>query len=271
MHVSVRGVGPAVLLLHGIPTSGRLWDEVVPCLRPDFTCVVVDLPGAGESLPLADGSLDPERYADELDLLRQRLGILRWHIIGHDAGSTIAVHYAARFGQHLVKLVLCSPPVFPDFKPPWFVRLLRAPVLGKCLAPAETPLLWRVGLAWATGRGDPAIAQIARAFGAPFTGLRGSKRFVQLLRWGELAQALGRTAALLSGITAPTLILNGQDDRAIPVSFAHRAARLIPNAKLRLLDCAHFLPLSCPDALCNAARQFLDERLAVPSGGEQLA
>ena len=66
MRVYQTGTGPPVLFLHGLPTSGRLWDYVVPQLAPFFTCVVVDLPGSGTSAPLADKSLDPERYVDEI-------------------------------------------------------------------------------------------------------------------------------------------------------------------------------------------------------------
>lgn len=138
MKFSSRGSGPAVLLLHGLPTSGRLWDYVVPELQRKFTCIVVDLPGAGQSPPLADGPADPDRYAQELEILRRQLPIPFWHIVGHDAGSVIAIHYASQFGTRMNRLVLCSAPVFSDFQVPWFFRLMQTPVVGDCLAPIWT-------------------------------------------------------------------------------------------------------------------------------------
>ncbi len=263
MKFYVRGAGPAVIFLHGLPTSGRLWDYVVPVLQTKFTCIVVDLPGAGESPPLArtlhgGDDHDLDRYAQELEALRERLGIASWHVVGHDAGSTIAVHYAAQFGERMNKLVLCSPPIFPEHKVPPFFRFLRTPVVGDLLGPLATVLLWRVGMPRAIGRHDRRTRQIVKAFSRPYSGYKGARRFVRLLRWGNPQEVLGRTAALLPKITAPTLILHGNSDGAIPVSFATRAAAIIPRAEMHLMKCGHFLSLSCPEVLCEHLLAFLE-------------
>jgi len=258
MKYVVQGTGPAVLLLHGIPTSGRLWDYVVPVLKCRYTCVVVDLPGAGESPPLADGSLDPARYAQELEALRRHLDIPAWHVVGHDAGAAIAVHYAARFGDRLNALVLCSPPIFPEFKIPWFFRIMRPPLLGECLAPLMEVLIWQFGMPSTITRRDPSAAQIIAAFHRPYAGYWGMRRFLRVLRWGDPAQVLAQTASLLPQISAPTLLIQGKADGAIPLSFATRAAAIIPGAQLHLMECGHFLSLNCPDAFGERLLQFLD-------------
>jgi pimeloyl-ACP methyl ester carboxylesterase len=257
MKFTVRGTGPAVLLLHGLPTSGRLWDFVVPQLEPRFTCVVVDLPGAGESPAFADGSLAGERFAEELEQLRAQLGIPAWHVVGHDAGAAIAVHYAACYGAHLDRFVLCAPPIFPEHKIPWFFRLLRTPALGDALAPLVTNSLLPFGIKYSIRRDDPAMDDIVRAFCQPFRGYAGARRFLHLLRWGDPQPVLSKTAALLPSITAPALILSGLHDGAVPVRFAQRAAQLLPNAEVYLLDCGHFIPLECPDILCSYLLHFL--------------
>ena len=59
------GQGPAILFLHGIPTGGRLWDLVVERLQKHFTCIVVDLPGFGQSPPPDMTVPDPQLYALE--------------------------------------------------------------------------------------------------------------------------------------------------------------------------------------------------------------
>jgi pimeloyl-ACP methyl ester carboxylesterase len=263
MKFYVRGAGPAVVFLHGLPTSGRLWDYVVPVLQTKFTCIVVDLPGAGESPPLAGAfeggdNHDLDRYAQELEALRERLGISCWHVVGHDAGSTIAVHYAAEFSERVDKLVLCSPPIFPEHKIPSLFNFLRTPVVGDLLAPLATVLLWRVGMPKSIGRHDQRIRHIIKAFSRPYSGYKGARRFLRLLRWGDPQEVLGRTAALLPKIAAPTLILHGNKDGAIPISFATRAAAIIPGAELHLMKCGHFLPLSCPEVVCERLLAFLE-------------
>lgn len=257
MEYQVCGSGPVVLMLHGLPTSGRLWDYIVPKLQGNFTCVVVDLPGAGKSSPFLDGSLDPERYARELEALRAEIDIPRWHIIGHDAGSAIAVHYAAEFPERVKRLVLCSPPIFPEHKIPWFFRLLRTPLLGEALAPSVTSLLMPWGIKRAIGREDRDMDGLIQAFCEPFQGREGARQFLHILRWGDPSQVLGRTAALLPGIAVPTLVISGRYDGAVPVTFASRAAELVPGAHLELMECGHFLPLECPEDLGRQLLGFL--------------
>ena len=133
------------------------------------------------------------------------------------------------------------------------------PLVGYFFAPIVTTLLWRVGFYLAIKRRNHSTAEIIEAFRRPFTGYRGMRRFVNLTRWGDPTQVLNKTAALLPSISAPTLILHGRQDGAIPISFATRAAALIPDSELHLLDCGHFLPLSCPDALCGYLLPFLEK------------
>jgi pimeloyl-ACP methyl ester carboxylesterase len=250
------GSGPPVLFLHGIPTTGRLWDLVIPRMADRFTCVVVDLPGMGGSGPLPGGSLDPDRYAEELEALRAELAYPRWHVVGHDAGSTVAAHYAARFGDRVERLVLCAPPLFPEFRIPWFFRILRIPVVGDCLAPFVSMVLLPLGLRMQL-QGDPTSMASARAFARAYGGFDGARRLAHIVRWGDPREVLGRTARLLPQISAPTLVLHGRRDRAIPCQFAARAGSLIPHAQALILDAGHFFPLSYPEAFCQIVAAFL--------------
>jgi len=254
-----QGTGPAVLLLHGLPTSGRLWDEVVPLLQARYTCIVVDLPGFGESPLRADGSLSAIDYAEDVESLRQQLALSSWHIVGHDAGSPLAVQYAAKYGEHVGKLVLCSAPLFPEFRPPSFIRPLRIPVVGDILALLVVPLLWRYGIYLAFRRRDERLRQIIAAFHQPFAGFSGIRRFVYLARWGDPAQVLSKIAALLPTVHAATLIIHGRHEQVISPEFAVRAAQIMPHAQAQIIDCGHFLPLDCPETLSDLLLRFFEE------------
>lgn len=263
MNYWVRGSGPPVLFLHGIPTGGRLWDFVVERLQDQHTCIVVDLPGLGESPPFSDGSRDPRRFAEELDILGRDLGFAAWDVVGHDAGSAIAVHLAAAYPERTRRLALLSPPLFPEFRPPWFFRLLRTPVLGEIFAPAMVLAIWNGGIQSIIERADPALPEILERFRKPFRGLVGARRLVWVVRWGNAAEVLGRTAAMLNQITAPTLILHGQRDGAIPITFAERASQMIPDARVQFFDSGHLLPLNVPEALSDQLLGFFASDLEV--------
>jgi pimeloyl-ACP methyl ester carboxylesterase len=263
MNYWVRGSGPPILFLHGIPTGGCLWDLVVERLQEHHTCIVVDLPGLGESPPFSDGSRDPRRFAEELDILGRDLGFAAWDVVGHDAGSAIAVHLAAAYPERTRRLALLSPPLFPEFQPPWFMRLLRMPVLGEIFAPAMVLAIWNGGMQAIIERPDPALPEILERFRKPFRGLVGAQRLVWVVRWGKPADVLGRTAAVLNQISAPTLILHGRRDGAIPITFAQRASKLIPDARVLFFDSGHLLPLNIPEALSDQLLEFFASDLEV--------
>ncbi len=169
----------------------------------------------------------------------------------------MALHYASRYPKNVDKLVLCSAPVLADFKVPRFFSLLRTRWLGEVLAPVASPLLWKIGMQASIRRRDPTIDQLVQSFARPFTGRGGSRRLLQLLRWGDPATVMGEAQRLLSTIDVPTLVLHGTGDRAIPVDFARRAAALVPDGRARTLPGGHFLPLEEPDRFTDEVHSFL--------------
>jgi pimeloyl-ACP methyl ester carboxylesterase len=258
MNYRLRGSGPAVLFVHGIPTSGRLWDPLIERLAPRFTCIAVDLPGFGDSPPPRAADREPVHLAEELEALRAELAIPRWHVVGHDAGAAIAVHYAAAHADRVARLVLMSAPVFPEFDPPWFFRLLRLPVAGDLAAPLLVFAIWHGGIQALVERPSAETTEALAAFRRPFRGLAGGRRLAWLVRWGNPAEILGRTAALLPRLAAETLVLHGRRDGAIPQSFAERAAIAIPRARLHIYDSGHFLPLNLPAEISRELEGFLE-------------
>ena len=58
----IGGKGPPLLLLHGYPETHICWHRVAPRLAEQFTLVICDLPGYGESRALPDEA-DESRYS----------------------------------------------------------------------------------------------------------------------------------------------------------------------------------------------------------------
>ena len=180
----------------------------------------------------------------------------RWHIIGHDAGAAIAAHFAARFPHAVDRLVLASPPIYPEHQIPWFFRPLRAPVVGELLAPLAAKLIFDVGLVQAIDE-DADRSALIRSFQAPFLGKEGARHLLHVLRWGDPTKVLATTASLLPEITAPTLVLHGTRDQAIPIDFAQRAAQDVTDGRCLLADATHFLPLNEPRWMAARILPFL--------------
>lgn len=255
MYLLSRGTGYPVLFIHGIPTSCQLWSGVIDKLGGQFTCMAVDLPGLGRSPKAAYGPKQLEALADQIELIRIQNNIEKWHVVGHDAGSAIAVHYAFRFQDRVDRLALLSPAVFPELKPFHLFRLMRKPVIGELLAPIVNSIFWNVAMRYAV-QDSQGHTDTVRDFQAPFVGPRGSWRMMSMLRWGNPEEVLAAIPEMLPQLAIPTLIFQGAHDKAVPESFAHRASALIPDSKVVMVDSGHFIPLNNPKVVAAELLSF---------------
>ena len=76
-----------------------------------FTCISYDLRGHGLS-PLPEGRFDLDDLVDDLEELRDRLGISQAHFAGHSLGGMIGPRYALRFPDRVLSLGLWSTAAF---------------------------------------------------------------------------------------------------------------------------------------------------------------
>jgi|HubBroStandDraft_6_1064221.scaffolds.fasta_scaffold111119_2 pimeloyl-ACP methyl ester carboxylesterase len=240
MHSDSHGKGDAVLLIHGMPTNGRLWDGVVRDLSPRYKCIVIDLPGMGSTPFLPYGPSYFARVAAQIEQVRRRYQVRRWHVVGHDGGSAIAVQYSHLFPQRVDCLALLSPAVFPDLQPFFLLDLLRKPVLGELSAPFVNAVFWRFVMTRAVPGAQNAVQR--KSFFKAFSGIAGSWKLMRLVRWGKPGVVFQEFPAILRNLQCPALIIHGSRD-VLPESFARRAADLIPNSQLIGLDSGHFIPI----------------------------
>lgn len=96
--VALCGHGEPLLLLHGFPQTHRIWRRVAAHLADQFTLIMPDLPGYGESggpLPSADSAAYSKRaVAAALREMMALLGHEQFFLAGHDRGARIAYRMA---------------------------------------------------------------------------------------------------------------------------------------------------------------------------------
>ena len=111
LHVRSAGEGPVVLLLHGFPDAGTLWDRMLPGLvAAGYRVIVPDQRGFGESAAPTDvASYRIERIvADHLAVLDQLCPGEPVRVLGHDWGAVIAWCLALSQPQRVRALVALS-------------------------------------------------------------------------------------------------------------------------------------------------------------------
>lgn len=270
MHLIRCGSGDPILFIHGMPTSSRLWRQVIAHLCARFDCFAVDLPGMGATPRTAYDGDFLRRFAQELDAIRMANGIEKWHVVGHDAGAAIAVHYARFFPQTVDRMVLLAPALFPELKPFFLLEILRKPILGELLAPLVLLLFWKIAMRRALADADAGY-QAVDDFRASFGGVFGAWKFMKVLRWGDPASVLAEVPQFLPTLAMETLVFHGRRDAAIPADFAARAVDLLPNAQLVTVDAGHFIPLDQADSVAGRLAEFFLAREQEASAQSTLA
>jgi haloacetate dehalogenase len=97
IHARIGGEGPPLLLIHGYPQTGAMWNRVAPLLAEHFTVVVPDLRGYGQSdAPESKGGSAYSKRAMAADMraIMQELGHARFGVAGHDRGGRVAYRLA---------------------------------------------------------------------------------------------------------------------------------------------------------------------------------
>jgi haloacetate dehalogenase len=107
---AMAGQGPPLLLLHGAPQSMISWRLAAPDLARDFTVVVTDLRGYGDSSKPADGE-NHANYSkramalDQVEVMKQ-LGFETFAVAGHDRGGRVAHRMALDHPDRVSKLAV---------------------------------------------------------------------------------------------------------------------------------------------------------------------
>ena len=105
-----KGVGPPLLLLHGYPQTGFMWHKIAPRLAEDFTVVVADLRGYGDSdkpTSSEDHAVYSKRaMANDMMAVMTALGHSQFFIAGHDRGGRVAHRLARDYPQAVTKLAV---------------------------------------------------------------------------------------------------------------------------------------------------------------------
>lgn len=256
VHYRDEGSGPPLVLIHGTSSSLHTWDRWTSLLSSHRRVVRLDLPGFGLTGPAPDRDYSAERQARVVAALLDQLGIPRADLAGNSLGGRVALTFALGRPERVRKLVLLDAAGLSGQRPPAIFRLAQTPVVNRLLT-VMTPR-WLVEKNVREVYGDPGRVDEAR-----------------IDRYCDLTRAEGNRTALVDRLTgsrdpdldarlgelrAPVLLLWGERDRWIPLSFGQRFQAGIAGARLvTYADAGHVPMEELPEATAGDADRFLSE------------
>ncbi len=256
VHLLDAGHGPAVLLVHGLPSRALLWREVVPVLARRARVLAPDLPGFGRSDPSGDEPLDLPAHAARLLRLLDALGIERATVVGHDVGGGIAQVLATRHPERVERLGLVNSVAYDN----WPVPEMKALRLASPLMDRVPARLTRGAIERGLRRGflHPERAnRYLEHFLEPFSTAEGMEVLLRQLRALDDRSTL-ETAPLLRGLRIPAAVVWGRHDPFLDPEWAERLASDLPAAELTRVEASHFSPADAPHEVARALLALLD-------------
>lgn len=261
LYYEVHGDGEPLVLIMGIGYDSSLWMlHQVPTLSQRFKVVVFDNRDAGQS-SRASAAYTIADMADDVVGLLDFLEIPRAHVLGLSMGALIAQDFALRYPERLHRLVLSGPDLAParrSFHPIASWKWIKAhDVSGATFAIEQ--FTWLFSSAFL--RNQSAVQQTI-AF------LSSNPNPVESSAYARQAEAYldyDRTTSLV-GITAPTLVIVGEQDVLTPPWIAREVAALIPGAELEIIvgdGASHVVPLERPDEFNGLVQGFLAKQVAM--------
>jgi pimeloyl-ACP methyl ester carboxylesterase len=252
------GDGPPLVFIHGLSGCWQNWLENIAHLARRHRVIAVDLPGFGESeLPREETSIPG--YGRFVDAFLGELGIERAALVGNSMGGFIAAETAISHPSRVDKLVLVSAAGLMRVGNRRLAALERAarlfhPATAAVLARREQlikrPKLRRrilYGIVRYPERIEPELVyEVASGAGKP--------GFMEALNAIWNYDFRDR----LPGVSVPTLIVWGHDDRIVPVSGAYEYERLIPDARrVTFPNTGHLPMLERPARFNELVEEFL--------------
>jgi sigma-B regulation protein RsbQ len=247
--------GPFLILQHGFGTDQSVWRRVLPSLTPQYRVILMDLAGAG---PNAAQTFDPQRYdeiesyADDLLLILNDLAISECLYVGSSLGAMIGI-LAAIERPELFRKLICigaSPHYLNDnnYKGGFDQHMLD----GIYQMMSDDYHGWVSGFAPLVVRGGSEPDAVSE-FALSLFSLRPD---ISLSTARAIFQSDFRQRVSL--LKTPTVLLQTQNDAAVPLAVAEFLRDHIQNATLEIIQAeGHFPHLSSPSVVSDALIRHL--------------
>lgn len=264
LNVTDLGAGSPIVLVHGLPSNIGDWASVPAKLAAlGHRVIVYDRAGYGWSSrpPVAGDAYTLGSSARDLAALLDQLGIPRAALVGWSYGGGVVQTFALEHPERVSQLVLLGsvgPSISPEpgdfidrlgrspIGPAVFRYVISVPPLGRGVLEGALAEVFSGANHIPPGFADRSAAQMA---------LPGT-----VDSWLAESRNQGYADLRPEAIQTPTLVLHGDDDRAVPAPVAEDLAKRLPNGKLVVAKGgSHMLPVTDPDFVAAQVHEWVSQ------------
>ncbi len=258
---------PALLLLHGFPTSSQMFRNLIPALADRYRVIAPDYPGYGHSAmpPREQFAYTFDNLARVIDRFTEVVGLARYALYVQDYGAPVGYRLASRHANRVTAIVVQNGNAYDEGldNPFWEpIKAYWADPADPAKRDALRGLLTYDATKWQYTHGEPHPELVAPdgATHDQFLLDRPGNAEVQLdlfLSYGSNPPLYPEWQAYFRKHQPPVLIVWGKNDQIFPAAGAEPYKRDLKTLEYHLLDAGHFALETHGDKIAGLMRDFL--------------
>jgi pimeloyl-ACP methyl ester carboxylesterase len=261
---------PAVLLLHGFPTSSHMFRNLIPALADKYHVIAPDYPGFGQSsAPLvSDFEYTFDSLARVVEKFTEKVGLSKYSLYLMDYGAPVGFRLAVRHPERVQALIVQNGNAYEEGIDNDFWKPIKAywkdrskengDGLRSFLTLGATKWQYTNGV-----RNVETISPDTWGHVQPLLDRPGNQEIQLALfySYGSNPPMYPRWQEYLRKHQPPTLIVWGQNDAIFPAAGAHPYKRDLKSLDFHLLDTGHFALEEDGEEIARLIRGFLGKQL----------
>lgn len=260
---------PTIILLHGYPSSSRMYDPLIPLLADRYHLIAPDYPGFGhsEAPPPSHYRYTFDQLAETMGALVEQLDVDRYVLFMQDYGGPVGLRMALAHPQRIRALIVQNANSYEEGLGPKWAGIAKYwasptdhPEQVEAFMSLEAAKQRHVGNSPHPERYDPdtwtdEFALLSRP---------GQHEIQAALLYDYRTNVAAYAAwqAWLRQHVPPTLVMWGRYDPSFIVPGALAYARDIPDAEIHILEAGHFALDEQRDEVAQLTRGFLARRVS---------
>jgi pimeloyl-ACP methyl ester carboxylesterase len=256
---------PALLLLHGLPSSSRMFEPLFTRLSDRYHLVAPDYPGFGHSdwPDPREFAYTFDHYAQIINDFTESLGLSRYTLYMQDYGGPVGFRMALAHPERIEALIVQDAVAHNEGlganwatrRAFWADRPTHEEALRKNLLSLETTKTRHLGDDLQVERYDPDLWTDEYAFlNAPGQAQIQSDLFYD---YRTNVEAYPKWQTWLQRTQPKLLVLWGKHDLSFDLGEPERYRKAVPNAEVHILDAGHFALDTKADEIAGLVREFM--------------
>lgn len=257
---------PTVLLLHGFPSSSRMWEPLLPLLADKYHLIAPDYPGFGNSSAPSPSEFEYtfDNIARIMGQLTEKLGVTSYILFMQDYGGPVGFRMALAHPDRVRAIIIQNAvshqqglsPLWEARKKYWADPVRELDNLKANFTSLDATRLRHIGSSPHIDRYDP------DAWISEFSFLsRPGQADIQatlFLDYRTNVASYARWQHWLRDRQPSTLVVWGKYDPSFTVAGATAYGEDVPQAEIHVIDAGHFALDEATDDVAFLVRRFLE-------------